>query len=50
MSAQQMMMLRIQLYGAAQTCEGDELREFWTLLDEVEKIRPDEMADARYKE
>ena len=31
-----MLMLRTQLYTAMQTLEGDKLKEFWDLLEEVQ--------------
>lgn len=31
--------LRVELFSAAQTLRGDDLREFWTLIDEVSAIR-----------
>ena len=33
------MMLRLQLYTAMQELKGDDLREFWALLDEIQESR-----------
>lgn len=32
--------LRMELYAAAQTLKGEDLEEFWKLIDEIVSIRP----------
>lgn len=34
-----LVLLRVQLYGAAQLLKGEEANEFWALLEEVQRIR-----------
>lgn len=34
-----LMMLRIQLFAAMQQLEGDELAEFWKLIDDLNECR-----------
>jgi len=36
---EKLVLLRIELYSAAQTLKGKEAKEFWALLDEVQSIR-----------
>jgi hypothetical protein len=38
-TVRQLMLLRVQLYGAMQTLKGDALREFWQLIDEINTSR-----------
>ncbi len=35
-----LMLLRLQLFTAMEMLSGDELAEFWKLIDEVEACRP----------
>ena len=36
---QALMMLRVNLFGAAQVLKDDDAREFWKLIDDVVKVR-----------
>jgi hypothetical protein len=42
-------LLRVQLYTAAQQLQGDELAEFWRLIDEISAIAPHREIDARLR-
>ena len=37
---EKLMLLRIQLYGAAQLLKGEDAEAFWELINEIVSIRP----------
>lgn len=39
MADQRLFRLRIELYAAAQTLQGDDAKEFWALLEEVVSLK-----------
>lgn len=39
MTDPRLLVLRVQLYAAAQTLRGEDLAEFWDLIDEVLMIK-----------
>ena len=37
---EKLMLLRVNLYGAMQLLKGEELEEFWALIDEIASQKP----------
>lgn len=42
---EKLLLLRLQLYTAAQMLKGKELADFWSLLDEVAMLREEKVSD-----
>lgn len=42
MIIQRLMILRVELFAAAQVLKGEPLKEFWKLIDDINSIRPKE--------
>lgn len=40
LQAMALIQLRVQLFGAAQTLRGQNLADFWALIDDINAIRP----------
>lgn len=41
---EKLLLLRVNLYGAAQLLKGDDAKAFWELMDEVMMLKPDREA------